>query len=217
MKRPKGRPGRTPAGGAQPAPLPGAGRQGTRPDQEAEALRDHFLGWQCRIRQLALRRHGGRPTSGMRPAVRIGGMAAGAVTTLLVRNDAAPCVARFRHLYLRTHDPAERHESALHFFAAAYYQRPREFSDRLSALFSPDSRLAKRLREAGRCTLEFRQFSQGYVIPCTVAALARSEPAFEFTLAHNRLFNPGLPSGVQVLGFTPRWREARAEPPLPAG
>ena len=32
-------------------------------------IRDHFLGWQCRVRQLAMRQAGGRPTSGMRPEV----------------------------------------------------------------------------------------------------------------------------------------------------
>ncbi len=31
------------------------------------ALRDHFLGWQCRLRQMAVRDAGGRPTSGLRP------------------------------------------------------------------------------------------------------------------------------------------------------
>ena len=35
------------------------------------ALRDHFLGWQCRLRQLAVREAGGRPTSGMRPELRL--------------------------------------------------------------------------------------------------------------------------------------------------
>ncbi len=29
------------------------------------ALRDHFLGWQCRLRQLAVREAGGRPSSGI--------------------------------------------------------------------------------------------------------------------------------------------------------
>ena len=182
--------------------------------QEAEALKQHFLGWQCRIRQLALRQHGGRPTPGMRPGVRIGGAPAGEITTLLVKNDSAPYITLFQHLYRQTHDPAERHESAAHFFAAAYYQRPQEFSGQITALFGPDSNLANRLREAGRCGLEFRQFSQSYLAPCTVDELKPDEPAFEFTFAHNRLFNPSLPLGVRVLGFTPRWQEVRADPAI---
>ena len=35
----------------------------------AQALRDEFIGWQCRIRQIAVREGGGRPSSGMRPRV----------------------------------------------------------------------------------------------------------------------------------------------------
>ena len=38
-----------------------------RPDRASEELRDRFLRWQCRIRQIAMRGHGGRPTSGMTP------------------------------------------------------------------------------------------------------------------------------------------------------
>ncbi len=32
-------------------------------------IRDHFLAWQCRIRQMAMREQGGRPSPGMRPRV----------------------------------------------------------------------------------------------------------------------------------------------------
>ena len=35
----------------------------------AAALRREFLGWQCRLRQMAARESGGRPSSGMRPRV----------------------------------------------------------------------------------------------------------------------------------------------------
>ena len=186
--------------------------EGRRVDQEAEALKRHFLGWQCRVRQLSVRQHEGRPTPGMRPGVRLDGAPAGTITTLLVKNDTAPHIARFRYLYQRTQDPAERRMSAVELLADAYYQRPQEFSDRLTALFGPGPGLADRLRGAGRCVLAFGQFSQSYVVPCTVAELPAEEPGFEFTLTHNRLFNPSMPPGVRVLGFTPRWHEARAEP-----
>ena len=181
-------------------------------DQETDALQQHFLGWQCRVRQHAVRQYEGRPTPGMRPSVRLNGRPAGEITTLLVKKDPAPYIARFRYLYLRTHDPAERRASVVEVLADAYYQRPREFSPRLTALFGPGSRLAERLLQAGRCVLAFRQFSQSYVISCTVAALAAGEPDFEFTLAHNRLFNPNLPPGVRVLAFAPQWHDAKAEP-----
>ena len=40
-------------------------------DGANERLRDAFLGWQCRIRQIAMRRHDGRPTSGVTPLVSV--------------------------------------------------------------------------------------------------------------------------------------------------
>ena len=181
-------------------------------DWEAEALKRHFLGWQCRVRQLSVRRHEGRPTSGMRPGVRLGEVPAGEITTLLVKSDPAPHVARFRYMYLRTQDPAERRMNAVELLADAYYQRPQEFSDRLTALFGPEADLADRLRDSRQCVLAFSQFSQTFVIPCAVAELPPNNPDFEFTLTHNRLFNPGMPPGVRVLGFSPEWRMARAEP-----
>ena len=38
-----------------------------------QALRRGFLGWQCRIRQHAMRDGDGRPSDGMRPAVVLAG------------------------------------------------------------------------------------------------------------------------------------------------
>jgi hypothetical protein len=34
-----------------------------------DELKGQFLAWQCRIRQMAMRQHGGRPMPGMRPRV----------------------------------------------------------------------------------------------------------------------------------------------------
>lgn len=179
------------------------------------ALRDHFLGWQCRLRQLSVRQAGGRPTSGMRPELRLGaeGPSLGAITTLILRREPGEATAQFRHMVRKTQDPAERYDAALKMLAAAYYQRPQEFSDQLTALFGPDSELAARVLAVGRCVLVFAQYSQRYTLPCTVRALAEDDPAFQGTYWHNALFNPTLPGGVQVLGFQPDWARAEAEPP----
>ena len=37
--------------------------------QSPKKIRDGFLEWQCRIRQVAMREEGGQPSSGMRPRV----------------------------------------------------------------------------------------------------------------------------------------------------
>ncbi len=183
------------------------------------ALRDHFLGWQCRLRQMAVRQAGGRPTSGMRPEVRLaaGAEPLGAITTLIVRREPRETTAQFRHMVRKTQDPAERYDAALETLAAAYYQRPQEFSDELTALFGPPPGvgppgLADRLLAAGHCVLDFEQYSQRYRLPCAARNLGQDEPAFQATYWHNALFNPALPGGLRVLGFQPDWARAVAEP-----
>jgi hypothetical protein len=37
-------------------------------DHDDARIRDHFLGWQCRIREHATRHHGGRSSPGLNPA-----------------------------------------------------------------------------------------------------------------------------------------------------
>lgn len=179
------------------------------------ALRHHFLGWQCRLRQLAVREAGGRPTAGMRPLVQLPGETHRGyeITILIVRELPEESTAEFRHLVRRTHDPAERYKKAIEYLAAAYYQRPEEFSDELTALFGPSASLAERLLDAGRCHLGFEQYSQRYLLPCRARALAESEPAYQATYWHNCLFNADIPAGTRILGFQPDWAVAEADPP----
>ena len=180
------------------------------------ALRDAFLGWQCRLRQLAMRHAEGRPTNGMRPEVTVEGDAAplGQITVLILKAEPAEITAQFRHMVQKTHDPAERLESALRTLQAAYYQRPAEFSEVMTALFGPGSKAARRLAQAGHCRLDFEQYSQRYAVPCSVRPLAERDPAYQCTYWHNSLFNPVLPAGVEVLAFAPDWSRASAEPPV---
>ena len=152
------------------------------------ALRDHFLGWQCRLRQLSVREAGGRPTSGMRPELRLmaEGPPLGAITTLILRRAPAEATAQFRHMVRKTQDPAERHDAALKMLAAAYYQRPQEFSDQLTALFGPGSEIVERTCATGRCLLAFEQYSQSYTLPCSVRALAEDQTAVPCSTARRR-------------------------------
>ncbi len=184
--------------------------------EAALALRDQFLGWQCRIRQHAVRHDGGRPGPGMRPRVldREGSPFAEAVTVLIVPRDPADTTYRFRHLARRTHDPAERFQKAVETLSEAYFQRSREFSDRMTGLFGPGSRLASDLLDLRDCVLEFSQFSQRYRIACEVAELLREDPAWQHTYWHNLLFNPTLPPAPRILAFVPNWAACEAEPPI---
>jgi len=178
----------------------------------AAALRREFLGWQCRIRQLAAREEGARPSPGMRPRVLARGteeLSAG-IVMLIVETEPQQSTELFRYQYLRTQDPNERYDSVLAILQGSYFQDPGRFSDLMTALFASESPLAARLLEAGRCVLEFEQYTQCYRIPCSVVRLAQSHPFHAATLWHNRMFNDRLPPEVTILSFRPDWPHASA-------
>lgn len=179
------------------------------------AVRDHFLKWQCRARQHAVRHAGGRPSVPMQPYVLLRGIELGQIVVLINKKEPQAHTAEFRHMVLRTQDPAERYDSALKKLAAEYFQRPEEFSDRMTALFGPQSRLARQLTEAGGCVLEFRQARQFYGIRCAINKLPQHTAGFQATYWHNRLFNAAMPPDVDVLSFKPDWSSAKADPSPP--
>ena len=197
-----------------------------RLDRANERLRDAFLRWQCRIRQISMRSHEGRPTNGMAPLVSPvpgssldSGPAPGArpvarIVTVLCRRPEHSATMEFRHMARRTHDPAQRREDALKFLAERYYQTPREFSDTLTASFPPDSATVAKLLACRECRLDFEQFSQRYRVHCTVRRLSRNNPLREAAFWHNLLFNPRLPADCIILGFGPVWPKSDADPPV---
>ena len=183
----------------------------------AEALRAEFVGWQCRLRQLAVRQDGGRPSAGMRPRVTTlaGEELAAGVITLISELEPGNSTQLFRYQYLKTQDPNERYHRVLEMLQGSYFQDPARFADVLTALFRADSALAGRLSELGRCVLEFEQYTQAYRIPCSVVHLPPAHSRYEATYWHNRMFNPDLPAGVEIVAFTPDWAHAsgyRSEP-----
>ena len=187
-----------------------------RLDSANEQLRDSFLRWQCRIRQIAMRSHDGRPSAGMTPLLSAADPnASGArIITVLCKRPEHSVTMEFRHMARRTHDPAERRDSALEFFAERYYQTAGEFSDTPTASFAPDSATAEALLSDRECRLAFEQFSQRFELHCTVRRLSRHNPLREATFWHNFLFNPRLDADCIILGFEPDWAQSEADPPL---
>lgn len=183
-------------------------------DTAADALRDHFLGWQCRIRQLAMRHEGGRPSPGMRPRVlsTAGREIAQALTVLIIPHDPEESTALFRFQVQKTNDPRDVYERGLALLQADYFQQPKTFSARLTAVLTGDSAVGADLLREGACVLEFGQFRQRYRLPCAVAGLTPGDPVREASIWHNRIFNPSLPDAVQVLAFQPDWESAQARP-----
>ena len=182
--------------------------------QAPKKIRDHFLAWQCRIRQVAMREEGGRPSPGMRPRVLDpkGRELAPALTVLLIPNEPEESTAFFRFQVMKTPDPRDVYERALTYLQADYFQTPETFSDRLATVLPADSSLAAPLIAAGECILEFDQSGQGYRIAAEVRALKSGHAAREAAIWHNRLFNPALPDNVHVLEFRPDWLSVEADP-----
>jgi hypothetical protein len=182
-----------------------------------EQVRDHFLGWQCRIRQHAMRKEGGKPGTGMCPRVLSadGTEVAPALTVLIVERPPCESTAEFRHICKRTQDPRQRYEAAIKLLSSSYFQTPRAFSDVLTATFAPNSRVAADLISGRDCSLEFTQFSQRYHLPCSIVELQETNEAWQATWWHNAMFNPALPPDARLLQFQPDWLNAQAEPPIP--
>ena len=175
-----------------------------------ETLRQRFLIWQCRIRQIAMREDGGRPSAGMRPQILSpdGRTLSDGVVVLLVRSDPAESTDFFRFQVNRNHDPNEVYLKGLAFLQSTHYHRASQFSDEMTALFLPESRLAALLAGLRTCRLEFRQFGQSFRLPCGAREMAPDEPAYRSTLWHNRLFNTRLSDDVRIIGFKPDWKAA---------
>ena len=179
----------------------------------AKQLRDQFLAWQCRIRQIAMRQDGGRPSPGMRPRLldAFGRELATALTVLLVPRDPAESTDFFRFQVMKHADPRDLYERALTFLQADYFQKPEAFSDRLLAVLPEGSPVAATLITQGHCTLMFEQFSQAYRLPCAVRALKPGDADLDAAIWHNRQFNPALPETVHVVAFQPDWAQAKTD------
>jgi hypothetical protein len=176
------------------------------------SFRHDFLGWQCRIRQIAMRADGGRPSPGMRPRVlRASGVEiARALTVLLVPKEPEESTSFFRFQVMRTQDPRDLYQRGLAYLQADYFHQPEKFSDRLTAVLDNASALAATLLAEKTCVLEFEQFSQVFRLPCAVRRLGQRDEARAASLWHNRIFNPALPDDVLVLELKPDWAKAVA-------
>ena len=117
-----------------------------------------------------------------------------------------------QHMFRRTHDPAQRREEAIRFFAETYYQKAREFSDTLTATFPPGSPGSIAISAAGNCTLTFEAYGQRYDLLCKVWTLDKTNPLHPATWWHNMLFNPNMHPDTVIFGFEPDWAHSTAEP-----
>ncbi|MDE0305885.1 MAG: hypothetical protein OXI87_13560 [Albidovulum sp.] len=180
-------------------------------------MREAFIRWQCRARQLAMRESGGKPDGSAIASARLlpETESFAEIITVLPRSPDFSVVPEMKHMFQRTNDPAERRENALRFFAAGYYQNARKFTGALTATFGPGSKVSRRLLAVGRCALSFEAFAQRFDLACAVRSLPIGDALREATVWHNLLFNPGLRPNSDILVFEPDWASCRANPPPP--
>lgn len=176
-------------------------------------LKDQFMGWQCRVRQLAMREQMGRPDDAIRPMLTLAGDTKpfGRITTVISKNMLHSKTPELQHMVKRTFDAAQRREKAIEFFSETYYQRQSEFSEILTATFPPQSANAARILGAETCVLAFEAYSQRFELACKVEALESGHPLYQATWWHNLLFNPDLHPETIVLAFKPDWDKSTSE------
>ena len=174
---------------------------------DGQDLREQFFAWQCRIRQMAMREDEGRPSPGMCPKLlsQNDEVLADQIITLIVRGASEESTDFFRFQVQKTHDPKLVRERTLTYLQATHFHGPKEFSDCVTALFAEGSTLAGDLVDSGKCILEFKQFSQGYRLHCSVRKLELGVAEHSATLWHNRTFNPNISDKVEILEFKPDW------------
>lgn len=185
-----------------------------RSEPAPNPLRLAFLRWQCRVRQIMMREHQGRPSDGIMPAVTLPGESEpmGHVITVMFKSGRHSITPEMQHMVRSTNDPAQRRDKALRLFSEFHFQKPDQFSDMLTATFPPGSPGAARIRAAERVTLSFEAYNQRFDIEARVWQLAEKNPAWQATYWHNLLFNPALPPDTVILGFEPDWSRSSADP-----
>ncbi len=177
-------------------------------------IQNYFIGWQCRVRELALRSEEGRPNGGMRPqiALKNGEVVFPAATLLIIPDPPDQTIRQFRFMALKTQDPKERYTKALQLLAAKFYQNAEDFSGAMSGIFPRTSEEVEELQKHQYCVMNFDYQQQVFKIPCQVCESTKNESVYEFTYWHNYLFNPNLSPEVTVLHFKPDWSQTISEP-----
>lgn len=175
-------------------------------------LRMTFLKWQCRVRQLSMREADGRPDDAIMPGVFLDGAdnALGHIITVMNKSPGYSVTPELVHMAKKTNDPAQVRDTAIKFLSATYYQKAAEFSDVLTSTFPPGSQGAVTIRRAESCRLVFEAYNQRFDLKCKVWKLAPHNLLYQATMAHNMLFNPGMPPDTVVLGFEPEWGASKS-------
>ena len=147
--------------------------------QQFIPLRDAFLRWQCRVRQISMRENFGRPDSAIKPRLTLNtdSEPIGDIITVLSRTPSYSKTPEMQHMVQSIFDLSQRREKAIQFFSEIYYQKFQQFSDTLTAAFSPNSPVAEVICAAKACSLTFESYGQRFDLNCTVSTLTKKKPS----------------------------------------
>ena len=133
-------------------------------------IQNYFIGWQCRVRELALRSEEGRPNGGIRPQISLknGEVVFPAATLLIIPDPPDQYIGQFRFMALKTQDPKETYTKAMQLLAAKFYQNAEDFSGEMSGIFPQSSDEVDELEKHQYCVMKFDYQQQAFKIPCHV-------------------------------------------------
>ena len=134
------------------------------------------------------------------------------IILLLFPREPKESTMQFHYMIKRTHDPQIRFSKAVQWLSSSFYQHPEEFGVVLTALFTKDSNLFKKIKIKKECILVFDYQQQRFKFACVVNEVSRDTPEYQFTFWHNKLFNSLLPTNARVLAFHPDWENLEASP-----
>jgi hypothetical protein len=141
-----------------------------------EEMKSRFLTWQCRIRQIAVREHGGQPTPGMRPRVLkpSGECLMPAMTILILPEDTDESTSFFRFQVQKSPDPLKVYQSVLQYLQGEHYQVGNRFSDEMTALFEAGVADRGEARQGARLPARVRAVQPGLAPVMHGSAAARA-------------------------------------------
>ena len=185
----------------------------TTNNEQDRLLREEFFGWQCRVRQIAMRERDGRPDDAIMPVVTLPDSAEplGSIITVLNKATDFSVIPEMQHLARKTSDEAERRTKSIEFLSSTYFQKPQSFSDIITATFVPGSQGAKKMCAASSCILTFTAYGQRFEFHSKATQLPFDDPLYQATWWHNFLFNASLHPKAIIVGFQPDWAASSVE------
>ena len=177
-------------------------------------LKNHFLGWQCRVREYAFRNAEGRPSPAMCPNVlnQKDKELATSVILLLIPKKPLESIQQFLYIAKKTNDPNERYKKVVQLLSSTFFQNIDNFKGDLTGLFPKNSLTASSIKKQEKCYLDFFYQNQSFKLSCRVKELKKEDMEYQFTFWHNFLFNPNLLPESRVLTFRPDWSNSIANP-----